>query len=43
MLDYKSKLLHIKLPLFHVFRGLHESNYLEIHIYVNKATLLIFD
>ena len=40
---YKSKLLQIKLPLFHVFHGLHELNFLEIYVYVNKAILLIFD
>ena len=42
ILDYKSKLLQIKLPLFHIARGLlHEFNFLEIYTYVNKATLLI--
>ena len=43
ILDYKSKHLQIQLPLFHVFRGFHEFNFLEIYIYVDKATLLIFD
>ena len=35
MLDYESKLSQIKLPLFQVFRGLHEFNFLEVYIYVN--------
>ena len=37
-LDYESKL-----SLFHIFHGLHEFNFLDIYIYVDKATLLIFD
>ena len=36
ILDYESKILQIKLPLFHVFHGLHESNFLKINIYVIK-------
>ena len=43
ILDYASKPLQIKLPLFHVFRGWHEFSFLRRYIYVNKATLLIFD
>ena len=43
ILDYGSKLLLIKLPLFHVFHELHEFNFLKIYIYINRATLLIFD
>ena len=42
ILDYISKLVQIKLPLFHVFRGLQEFSFLDIYIYVSKATLLIF-
>ena len=34
---YKSKL-----PLFHVFRGSHEFNFLKKYICVNKTTLVIF-
>ena len=41
--DYESKLSRIKLPLFQVFRGLHEFNFIEIYIYINKTTLMIFD
>ena len=43
ILNHESKLLQIKVPLFHVFHGLHESIFLEIYIYVNRETLLIFD
>ena len=35
---YKSKL-----PFFHIFRGTNELNFLKIYIYVNKATLPLFD
>lgn len=35
--------LQIKLLLFHVFGRLHELSFLGLHIYVNKATLLMFD
>ena len=31
ILDYKSKLLHIKLPLFHIFHGLYEFIFLETY------------
>ena len=43
ILDYESKYLQIKLPIFYVFHGLRESDFLKIYIYVSKATLLIFD
>ena len=43
ILNHESKLLRIKVPLFHVFHGLHEFIFLEIYIYVNRETLLIFD
>ena len=42
IIDYISKPVQIKLPLFHVFRGLQEFSFLDIYIYVSKATLLIF-
>ena len=35
-LDYDFKPLQIKLPLFHFSHGLHEINFLEMCIYVNK-------
>ena len=35
--------LKIKLSLFHVFGRLHEFSFLGLHIYVNKATLLMLD
>ena len=41
--DYESKHLQIKTSMFCIFGGLHEFNFLKIHIYVHKATLLLFD
>ena len=41
--NYKSKLLQIKLPFFHVFRGRYEYNFLKRYVNVNKAPSLIFD
>ena len=35
--------LQIKVPLFHVFGRLHEFSFVGLHIYVSKATLLMFD
>ena len=32
-----------EVSLFHVYNGWHEFNFLKRCIYVNKATLLIFD
>ena len=43
ILYYQSKLLQIKFPPFHDFDGLYGLSFLEIYIYVNRATLLIFD
>ena len=43
IIDYESKLLQIQVPLSHVFHGLHWFNFLEIYVYADKATLLIFD
>ena len=43
ILGYESEVLQIKLPLFYVFHGLYESDFLEIYVYANKVTLLIFD
>lgn len=40
ILDYEPKRLQIQLPLIQLFRGLHEFSFLEIYIYVDKATLL---
>ena len=37
LVDYESRLSQIKFPLVQVFRGLHELNFLEIYIYVNKS------
>ena len=41
--DWFWKQTQIKLPLFQVFHRLHEFNFLVTYIYVNKATLQIFD
>lgn len=37
LVDYESRLSQIKFPLVQVFHGLHELNFLEIYIYVNKS------
>ena len=43
IINYESKLLQIQVPLSHVSHGFHWFSFLEIYVYADKSTLVIFD